>query len=106
MASESRKCAEANSRIHTPSPFATILFTDMVSSTALTQRLGDTSAQELLGAQRHRAQSPADRGGIEIKDTGDGIMASFFRCLQRAGVCRGDPESGGCTRGRRVGRAP
>jgi class 3 adenylate cyclase len=56
----------------------TIIFTDLVSSTALTQRLGDVAAQELLHA--HNAivrESLAQHGGTEIKHTGDGIMASF-----------------------------
>jgi len=56
----------------------TILFTDLTSSTALTQRLGDTGAQELVRA--HDAivrQALRAHGGTEIKHTGDGIMASF-----------------------------
>jgi class 3 adenylate cyclase len=56
----------------------TILFTDMESSTALTQRLGDARAQELVRA--HNAivrEALAAHGGAEIKHTGDGIMASF-----------------------------
>jgi adenylate cyclase len=62
-----------------PSPgLYTVLFTDIVSSTALTQRLGDARAQELV-----RAHNTIVRGalqahdGSEIKHTGDGIMASF-----------------------------
>jgi class 3 adenylate cyclase len=56
----------------------TILFTDLASSTALTQRLGDAKAQELVRA--HNAivrEALAANGGNEIKHTGDGIMASF-----------------------------
>lgn len=56
----------------------TILFTDMESSTALTQRLGDAKAQELV--HRHNAvvrDALAASHGNEIKHTGDGIMASF-----------------------------
>ena len=59
-------------------PPVTILFTDIEGSTALTSRLGDAPAQELL--QDHNAivrQALAARGGTEIKHTGDGIMASF-----------------------------
>ncbi|HJM89428.1 MAG TPA: adenylate/guanylate cyclase domain-containing protein [Dehalococcoidia bacterium] len=60
------------------SPFQTILFTDLESSTALTQRVGDEAAQEVL-----RGHNSAVRGaleahdGREVKHTGDGIMASF-----------------------------
>src|SRR5437870_8831031 len=56
----------------------TILFTDLVGSTALTQRLGDAAAQELPRAHntivRDRLREP---GGTELKSMGDGFMASF-----------------------------
>ena len=56
----------------------TILFTDMESSTALTQRLGDTGAQEVRRAHNDIVRSALSaNGGNEIKHTGDGIMASF-----------------------------
>ncbi len=64
--------------VATPSGLATILFTDMESSTALTQRLGDAKAQELV--REHDAivrDALKNHGGSEIKHTGDGIMASF-----------------------------
>lgn len=56
----------------------TILFTDMESSTAFTQRLGDAEAQELV--RSHNAivrDALSAHAGNEIKQTGDGIMASF-----------------------------
>jgi len=56
----------------------TILFTDLAGSTALTQRLGDAAAQELLRAHntivRERLR---EHGGTELKSMGDGFMASF-----------------------------
>ena len=56
----------------------TILFTDMESSTALTQRLGDAAAQELLREHNTAVRNGLSMmGGTEIKHTGDGIMASF-----------------------------
>jgi class 3 adenylate cyclase len=56
----------------------TILFTDLASSTALTQRLGDARAQELLRAHNVIVREALGaHGGSEIKHTGDGIMASF-----------------------------
>ena len=56
----------------------TILFTDMESSTALTQRLGDAAAQEVRQAHNDIVRSALkNTGGNEIKHTGDGIMASF-----------------------------
>ena len=56
----------------------TIAFTDIEGSTALTQRLGDAKAQELLN-DHNRIVRDALRahGGSEVKHTGDGIMASF-----------------------------
>ena len=56
----------------------TILFTDMASSTALTGRLGDAGAQELVRAHNRMVREALNRHqGREIKHTGDGIMASF-----------------------------
>ncbi len=56
----------------------TILFTDLASSTALTQRLGDAKAQELVRAHNAIVRDALKmHGGAEIKHTGDGIMASF-----------------------------
>ena len=58
--------------------FATILFTDMESSTALTQQLGDAGAQEVRRLHNDIVRSAlAANAGSEIKHTGDGIMASF-----------------------------
>ncbi|MCH8025796.1 MAG: adenylate/guanylate cyclase domain-containing protein [Chloroflexi bacterium] len=56
----------------------TILFTDMESSTALTERLGDAGAQEVRRTHNDIVRTALDaNGGSEIKHTGDGIMASF-----------------------------
>jgi len=55
-----------------------VLFTDLAASTALTQRLGDAGAQELV--REHNAivrEALPAHSGTEIKHTGDGIMASF-----------------------------
>ncbi len=61
-----------------PGGLVTILFTDMESSTALRQRLGDEKAQELVRAHNAIVREALNaHGGSEIKHTGDGIMASF-----------------------------
>ncbi len=61
-----------------PGGFQTILFTDIESSTALTQRLGDEGAQELLRGHNKAVRAALEEhGGREVKHTGDGIMASF-----------------------------
>lgn len=56
----------------------TVLFTDIAGSTAMTQKLGDEGAQEVVRAH-NRIVRAAIQGfaGKEIKHTGDGIMASF-----------------------------
>jgi len=57
---------------------ATILFTDVVDSTATAEQMGDTRWRTLLAdqADRVRLQLAAYRGR-EIKDTGDGFLATF-----------------------------
>jgi len=56
----------------------TILFTDMESSTNLTQRMGDAAAQELVRAHNTIVREALhSHGGREVKHTGDGIMATF-----------------------------
>jgi len=56
----------------------TILFTDVVNSTTLTQSLGDEAALAILGAHDAIVRDALSAlGGREIKHTGDGIMASF-----------------------------
>ena len=56
----------------------TILFTDLAGSTALTQRVGDARAQEVMRAHNTIVRREVGtRGGTEIKHTGDGIMATF-----------------------------
>jgi class 3 adenylate cyclase len=61
-----------------PAGLVTILFTDMESSSALRQRLGDAKAQELVHTHNAIVRDALKaHGGSEIKHTGDGIMASF-----------------------------
>ncbi len=62
----------------TPSGLATILFTDVEGSTALTQRLGDAKAREVLRQhERIVREALKSHGGSEVKTTGDGFMTSF-----------------------------
>jgi class 3 adenylate cyclase len=63
---------------YTDSFFRTILFTDIVDSTRLTQELGDRAAMQLLREHDSAVRSALARfGGSEVKHTGDGIMAAF-----------------------------
>jgi class 3 adenylate cyclase len=56
----------------------TILFTDIVGSTALTQRLGDEGGMAILEVHDRVVREAVGAGhGREIKHTGDGIMAAF-----------------------------
>ena len=58
--------------------FRTVLFTDIVGSTTMTQELGDEAAMGLLGVHDEIVRRELSaRNGREIKHTGDGIMASF-----------------------------
>lgn len=56
----------------------TVMFTDIVNSTTLTQRLGDRAAMELLQVHDKIVRDAlAAEAGREVKHTGDGIMAAF-----------------------------
>ena len=62
------------------SAFRIILFTDMVGSTSMTQRLGDAAAMDLLRAHDKIIRTALEEHrGSEVKHTGDGIMASFLQ---------------------------
>ena len=57
---------------------ATILFTDVVGSTELRSRLGETAADRVFIEHRRRLGTVIARhGGHIVKYTGDGVMASF-----------------------------
>lgn len=59
------------------SPLA-ILFTDMESSTANTQRMGDAAAQDLVRVHNTIVRDALKLyDGREIKHTGDGVMVAF-----------------------------
>jgi class 3 adenylate cyclase len=64
----------------------TVMFTDIVGSTDLTQRLGDEAAMEFLQVHDTVVRDAlAACKGREVKHTGDGIMASF---VSAAGAVR------------------
>lgn len=57
---------------------ASLLFTDLVDSTAMAASLGDHRWHELLAEHFRVVRANLDRfGGREIKTTGDGILAVF-----------------------------
>ena len=54
------------------------MFTDIVGSTEMTARLGDSLALELVRVHDALVRRGLEaHGGREVKHTGDGIMASF-----------------------------
>src|SRR5215208_406689 len=60
----------------------TLMFTDLVDSTGLIERLGDDAAERLT--RRHFAilrGAVADTGGRKVKSMGDGVMATFPSAL-------------------------
>jgi class 3 adenylate cyclase len=64
----------------------TVMFTDIVDSTALTSRFGDDAAMAMLAVHdRIVREALTSNSGREVKHTGDGIMASF---LSAAGAVR------------------
>src|SRR5437762_11599789 len=66
------------SEAHDPG-IRTVLFTDIVESTSLTQKLGDDAAMEFLRVHDQVVRDAlAASKGREVKHTGDGIMASFI----------------------------
>ena len=56
----------------------TILFTDIVDSTATAARLGDARWHELLSMHYQQAEEAIERfGGRRVATTGDGVLAAF-----------------------------
>jgi class 3 adenylate cyclase/pimeloyl-ACP methyl ester carboxylesterase len=57
---------------------ATVLFTDIVNSTARAAELGDRSWRDLLAAHHTEIRRLlAQFGGVEVNTTGDGFLATF-----------------------------
>ena len=83
---------------------STILFTDIVESTAAAERLGDAAWRDLLAQYYERGRSEIDRyRGREIDTTGDGFLALFDsseRAVRAAaGICLAAKAIGVETRG-------
>jgi class 3 adenylate cyclase len=62
---------------------ATVLFTDMVGSTALRARLGDDIADDVMAAHDELLQTTVgDFSGYVVKHLGDGVLATFGSAVQ------------------------
>jgi class 3 adenylate cyclase len=60
----------------------TIMFTDIVGSTAMTQQLGDRGAMAVVEAHDRVVRAALrNHGGREVKHLGDGIMAVFLTAV-------------------------
>jgi class 3 adenylate cyclase len=72
---------------------ATLLFTDLVDSTTLANRLGDAAWRTLLSGHFESVRTQLDRfHGREVKTTGDGFLATFegpAQALEAAAAIRG-----------------
>src|SRR6516164_5454449 len=74
----------------------TLLFTDLVDSTAMAKRLGDVAWREVLSAHYEAARVALERHhGHEVNTTGDGLLATFdgpaaaLRCAAAVGRAAG-----------------
>ena len=57
---------------------ATVMFTDIVGSTALASRLGDDAWRDVLARHDATVRTALRRfGGVEVKTLGDGVLAAF-----------------------------
>ena len=78
------------------------MFTDIVGSTEMTARLGDSAALELVRVHDALVRRGLEAyGGREIKHPGDGIMASFDR-VQNSVRAAADPAAICCLQRRRI----
>jgi class 3 adenylate cyclase len=78
----------------TRSVAVTILFTDLVGSTQMLDRLGDHAGDELM--RRHfdiLREAIATHGGVEIKNLGDGLMVTFDNPVDGT-ACAADMQRG------------
>src|SRR5438445_2328292 len=82
---------------------ACVLFTDLVGSTELMARLGDATFDGLRGEHFARLREAVARhGGAEVKNTGDGMLATFSSAVEALAAAV-DMQQGTNAHGRRAG---
>jgi len=77
----------------------TLLFTDIIGSTTIALRLGDTAWKELLARHYDRVRLELEKyRGVESKTTGDGFLALFDGTARAvycaAAICNASREDG------------
>ena len=87
---------------------ATVLFTDIVDSTAILGRVGDAAWLEMLASHNRLLRDDLNRfRGREITTTGDGFLAIFDGATRAArGARRADPRDRPVHRHRRLDGHP
>src|SRR6185503_13044218 len=64
-----------------------VMFTDLTGSTELMTRLGDTAFDRLRSQHfTELRQAITTGGGTEIKNTGDGLLATFTSAVEALGA--------------------
>lgn len=77
-----------------PEGTVTIVFTDVVGSTAMTNRLGDQRGRELMREVEEIVRGRVEHHrGVEVKGLGDGQMVAFTSA-RRAVLCAVDIQKG------------
>jgi class 3 adenylate cyclase len=111
-ASGERRGATTISDARSPTGTVTLLFTDLVGSTELMDRLGDEAGDRLL--RDHFAilrDAAKEHGGQEVKSLGDGLMLAFASALSALAcavriqrrIAASEHEGGGESVGLRIG---
>jgi class 3 adenylate cyclase len=86
LGSEARRAVQARA---SPEGIVTIIFTDIVGSTRLRQRLGDDVAQERFREHNRLVREQIqNHGGFEVKTQGDGFMIAFGDVLDALACVR------------------
>jgi class 3 adenylate cyclase/ATP/maltotriose-dependent transcriptional regulator MalT len=76
-----------------PAPVVTILFTDLVASTGMMERIGDDRAEELRRAHfRLVRDTAAAHGGRTVKSLGDGLVMTFASAVEAVAAAAGIQE--------------
>lgn len=76
---EGAAIVESSHGIERDTGIRSVMFTDIVGSTNLTQQLGDELAMDIFSVHDKVVRNAlAEQSGREVKHTGDGIMAAFL----------------------------